>query len=300
MFEFCDVTKKFQTHFWAPSLTVLDRLSFKVREHSLTGFLGANGSGKTTSIKILLNLLFPNDGKVAFYRWQDLPMQKVMKKIGYVTERPYYYSYLTGREFLQYMGTLSGLNAKKLFPIMEKYSEKLSIRSVLDRKVATYSKGMLQRLGIVASLLHDPQLLILDEPTSGIDPVGRKEIKDFLMELNQEGKTIFVSSHIVSDLEAICSDLVVINRGKLVYQGSCQKLLENHSKENYTAVVASDRTQLAVLSQRVKKIGSNKVEYIFEAKNKESFLQACLNCRTIPIKFEKQVPTLEEIIYGIS
>ena len=300
MFAFYGVTKKFQTHFWTPSLCVLDGLSFKVKEGSLSGFLGANGSGKTTSIKILLNHLFADEGKVEFYRWKDVSHERIMKKIGYVTERPYYYSYLTGREFLQYMGALSGIDEKRLLSIIERYSERLSIQSALDRRVATYSKGMLQRLGIVASLLHDPELLIFDEPTSGIDPVGRKEIKDFLVELHHEGKTIFVSSHIVSDLEAICSDLVVINRGKLVYEGGCRELLENNSQEGYVAVVASDHERLAVLSQRVKKIGSDKVEYLFEAKNKEHFLRACLDCGTVPIKFEKQVPNLEEIIYGIS
>ncbi|MCY4644063.1 MAG: ABC transporter ATP-binding protein [Bacteriovoracales bacterium] len=300
MFEFDNITKKFQTSFWESSLPVLDQLSFKVKEQSLTGFLGTNGSGKTTSIKILLRLIAPDRGKIIFSHQKKQHFEKILSKIGYVTERPYYYPYLKGREFLCYMGQLSCVEKNILESRIEKYAHRLSIDFALERKIATYSKGMLQRLGIVACLLHNPDLLILDEPTSGMDPIGRKEIKDLLVELHHEGKTIFFSSHIIADVEEICSDLVIIDRGKLIYEGTCRSLLEKYATEDYLAVMEQDYASLGVFAHRIRRPGSGKIQYYFDAKNRENFLKACVDCKAVPVKFERSMPTLEKIVYKMS
>ena len=299
MFEFHNVTKTFKKDFWQQPFKALDSLSFRISPHSLTGFLGANGSGKTTAIKVLLEIIFPSSGNVTFPYWQHLSKKERLKKIGYVPERPYYYSYLSGLEFLTYMGQLNGVSSKNLKKRIETYTEKLSIAKHLNKKIESHSKGMLQRLGLTASLLHDPELLILDEPTSGIDPLGRKEIKDFLIDLRDEGKTIFISSHIVSDLEEICSNLIIIESGKLAYQGLCHDLIRENSEENYYALLEIQDKYLSSVANKVKKI-AGKYEYSFDGKKREHFFKRCLSLGLTPIRFERKSPSLEDIVYHIS
>lgn len=299
MFEFHGIVKTFKTDFWIPSTTALDSLSFTVPPLSLTGLLGSNGAGKTTAIKVLLELIFPDSGKVVFPAWQNLSKVEKLKKIGYVPERPYFYPYLTALEFLNYMGHLNGIERKILKKRIETYTEKLSIAEHLEKKIEGYSKGMLQRLALTASLLHNPDLLIFDEPTSGIDPLGRKEIKDFLIDLHSEGKTILISSHIVSDLEEICSDIIIVESGKLAYQGRCHDLIKKHSEEMYHATLDIRDNRLSSLSVSVKEI-AGKYEYTFEGNHREDFFNKCYHGGLIPLKFERKTPSLEEIVYNLS
>ncbi len=300
MLEFYNVTKKFKTNFWDSPFFALNKFSFHLQNNTLTGFLGANGSGKTTAIKILLHLIFPNSGEIRFTKWNHLSSEARFKKIGYMPERPYYYPYLSGLEFLTYVGSLSGVPKKLLISRIEEYSTALSIEQHLEKKISGYSKGMLQRLGLTASLIHDPELLILDEPTSGIDPLGRKEIKMFLNDLHRKGKTIFISSHIVSDLEEICSHLVIIDKGTLAYQGTCSNLLEKNAKQDHSALLEGKHRELKELSMDVKKVGEKKYQYIFNMEKKKDFLKTCISLNTTPLKFERRIPTLEEIVYNLS
>ena len=300
MLEFYNVTKRFKTDFWTPTFLALNQFSFHLKEGTLTGFLGANGSGKTTAIKILLNFIFPSSGEIRFKKWQNLSLEERLKKIGYTPERPYYYPYLSGLEFLTYVGSLSGVPNKLLFSRIEEYSTILSIANHLEKKISGYSKGMLQRLGLTASLIHGPELLILDEPTSGIDPLGRREIKMFLSDLHRKGKTIFVSSHIVSDLEEICSHLVIIEKGTLAYEGTCINLLEKNAEKGHFALLEEEHRELKELSRKVKKVSERKYEYYFNTEKKEDFLKTCLSLNTTPLKFERRTPTLEEIVYNLS
>ena len=297
MFSFHGVTKKFKTDFWKPPSKALDNLSFRVEKHSITGLIGANGSGKTTAIKTALGLIFPDSGNIDFYGWKKTDSSKIIQEVGYMPERPYYYSYLTGLEFLIYMGELNNVDKKALFLRIEDYSDRLSIKEHLSKKISGYSKGMLQRLGLTASLLHGPQLLILDEPTAGIDPLGRKEIKDFLLLLKDEGKSIFISSHIFSDLEEICSHLVIIDKGKLIYQGKTDELIEENTKERYYAVLEKKGPLPDSISKDVKKISGEKYEYTLDKRDRKDFLKVCIESDIIPLKFEKKTPSLEEVVY---
>jgi ABC-2 type transport system ATP-binding protein len=233
MIEFRNVTKTFQKDFWAQPFKALDNVSFKIPQASMVGFLGANGAGKTTSLKILMEFIKPNSGEVLFSSELGGGLFQALSKIGYLPERPYFYPHLTGQEFAELMGQLSNVPRALLKERIKTWSKQLNIDHALNRQIRGYSKGMLQRIGFVTVLLHDPQMLILDEPLSGLDPVGRKEMKDVMRRLNNEGKTVFFSSHIVSDIEETCSDVVVLEDGQCIYNGEIEELLDENRSSGY-------------------------------------------------------------------
>ena len=229
MFNVRNISKEFQEDFWKEPFKALDDFSFELPEGVITGFLGANGAGKTTFLKILLKFIKPTSGDIQYKNFED---KKIFKDIGYMPERPYYYEHLTGREFLTYCGKLQDLSDEELEKAISLWTKELKVDFALDRYLKSYSKGMLQRVGFASALLHNPKLVILDEPLSGLDPIGRKEFKDILVKLNKEyGCTVFFSSHIVSDVEEVCENVVVIEKGRLVYQGKISDLLTQASKK---------------------------------------------------------------------
>lgn len=237
--EFKEVSKSYRYDFWTPQFFALEKASFSISRGQVVGFLGANGAGKTTSIKILMDFIRPDDGEVIFSSELGKNRRERMNNIGFLPERPYFYPTLTGEEFCFYMGRLNGLSTAAIRQNINKWAEIFNISFALNRKIQTYSKGMLQRLGFVTALLHNPHLIVLDEPLSGLDPLGRKEIKDALLLLHREGKTIFFSSHIVSDVEEICSQVVVLQKGKMLYQGSIDKLIEDNLSDEFTLICSS-------------------------------------------------------------
>ena len=225
MFTVDKIVKSFKTDFWAKSFYALDGVSFTVERGQTVGFLGANGAGKTTLLKILMGLIYQDSGEIRFHPELGATREQVFSNLGFLPERPYFYPYLTGRSFLSYMGRLQHLSASVQKEKIASLSERLQIAHALDRKIRGYSKGMLQRLGLASALMHDPMMVILDEPLSGLDPVGRKEFKDILQFLGRQGKTVFFSSHIVPDVEEICDNIVLLEKGKLVYQGRMEDII---------------------------------------------------------------------------
>lgn len=224
----------------------LNDVSFTLEGGVATGFLGANGAGKTTFIKILLGFITASEGRVVFSDQLGGSRMEALKKIGYVPERPYYYQHLKGQEFLMYMGKLSELTPNRINEVIEKYSERLAINFALGREISGYSKGMLQRLGFLCALLNDPELLILDEPLSGLDPIGRRDIKDLIQELVNEGKSIFISSHIIPDVEEVCERVVCLDQGRLVYQGRIRDLLEKTSSGRVRIIYYKENEEKSV------------------------------------------------------
>lgn len=189
-------------------------VSLQVKAGEVFGLLGLNGAGKTTTIKLLLGLLFPSQGEVRLFG-EKLPHRDVMRRIGYLPELPTFYKYLTVRELLQLYGTLSDLDAATIDARVPAILERVGLQAQKTKRLGEYSKGMLQRAGLAQALLHDPSFFVLDEPVSGLDPLGLKEMRQLLLDLNKQGKTIFFSSHIISEAEKLCHRVGIIHQGKL-------------------------------------------------------------------------------------
>ena len=199
-------------------------VSFEVRRGEIFGFLGPNGAGKTTTIKMLTGLIAPSGGE-AFLFGERVPSPEARRRIGFLPENPYVYPYLTPREFVELCGRLSGMSGQKLRRRTMEVLEQVKIAYAADRQVRRLSKGMLQRTGLAAALVSDPEMLILDEPMSGLDPVGRKEVRDLIFAERDQGRTIFFSTHILSDVESMCDRVTILREGKVVVSGAIRQLL---------------------------------------------------------------------------
>lgn len=205
----------------APSLVGLD---LTVRENEVFGFLGRNGAGKTTTIKLLCGLIRPTRGAARIFG-EDCKRRESRRLIGYLPENPYFYEYLTPRETLDFYGKLQGLSAAGRAVEWKKLSELLDLGAIADQRVRGFSKGMRQRLGFAVALVGDPKLLVLDEPMSGLDPLGRRSIRELILRMRDEKKTIFFSSHVLGDVEQICDRVGILVKGKLTRHGRIDELL---------------------------------------------------------------------------
>lgn len=219
--------KSYKIGFWGRLHVALNNLDLKVPKGSIYGFLGANGAGKTTTIKLLLGLQSPSRGSLKIFG-ESIDSNRVKARIGYLPERPILHADLTGNEFLNFHRNLYGRyrNQKKVKSNKE-LLELVGVPEVGDRLLREFSKGMLQRVGIAQALVNNPDLIILDEPMSGLDPVGRRDVRNLINALSEEGKTIFFSSHILSDVESICDEIAFLEKGVLKAQGSLQAIVSN-------------------------------------------------------------------------
>jgi ABC-2 type transport system ATP-binding protein len=208
------ISKEFKEGVGSKRVKALVNLDLEIQEGEVFGFLGPNGAGKSTAIKILLNLIFPDNG-AAFILGKDAGTVDVRKFVGYLPENPYFYDYLTAEELLWFGGKTSGLDKKEIKTRSESLLNKVNLLHARKRPLRTYSKGMLQRAGLALALIHDPQVVILDEPMSGLDPIGRKMVGDLIVELKGQGKTVFFSSHILTDIERFCDRVGIIIDGRL-------------------------------------------------------------------------------------
>ncbi len=210
-----DVRKSFRDDMSFRQREVLHGVSFSVRLGEILGFLGPNGAGKTTTIKVVLGLVRPDSGRVAIFG-RPLTERSVMSHVGFLPETPYFFPHLSLREFLAFCGRMSGMGGASLPSRVERITEMVGLLGSLEQRLKGFSKGMLQRAGLAQAILHDPDLLILDEPFSGLDPLGRITVRDILVELKARGKTIFLSSHILPDMEALCDRTCIIRDGVIV------------------------------------------------------------------------------------
>src|SRR5678815_1726858 len=238
--EITNLTKDYEVGFFRKrKVRALDGLSLSIDHGQIFGFLGANGAGKTTTLKLLMRLIFPTTGsaKILGHDIQDVSMHQ---RIGYLPEHPYFYDYLTAREFLEYCGEIFGLRAAE----RKKRTSDLLARVKLDEKrwdtqLRKFSKGMLQRVGLAQSLVNDPEIVFLDEPMSGLDPVGRREVRDLIGSLRDEGKTVFMCSHILSDIEVLCDRVAILKRGKLAQVGYLDELRRTTEGPERMEVIAT-------------------------------------------------------------
>ena len=213
--EILDLEKTYLVGFWRKRPKVaLRALRLTIAEGEVFGFLGPNGAGKTTTLKLLMGLVFPTSGSARILgREMDDP--EVKSQIGFLPEQPYFYDHLTARELLNYYGQLSGVPAKGRSARVEQMLGRVGLADAAGIQLRKFSKGMLQRVGLAQAILHDPKLVFLDEPMSGLDPMGRREVRDLIQQLRSEGKTVFFSTHILSDAEALCDRVGVIHQGEL-------------------------------------------------------------------------------------
>ena len=239
--QISNLTKDYKTGFFKQrSVRALDGLTLEVRSGQIFGFLGGNGAGKTTTIKILMGLLHPTTGEAKILG-QDISEIDVHRRLGYCPENPYFYDYLTPLELLNYFGEIFGLNSQKR---KERSTDLLNAvglqKSDWNKHLRKFSKGMLQRVGLAQSLLNDPEIIFLDEPMSGLDPIGRREIRELIAGLRTHGKTVFMSTHILSDIESLCDEVAILSRGKLTATGNLQDLLTSSSdRQGFEVTIAN-------------------------------------------------------------
>ncbi len=223
--ETIDLTKDYLVGFWRKHpKRALDHLNLRVETGEVFGLLGPNGAGKTTTLKILLRSVFPTSGR-ARVLGKELDDISMHSRIGYLPEQPYFYDHLTAKEFMNYVGELFGILASERHRRVGNLLERVGLAESLNIPLRKFSKGMVQRLGIAQALINDPELVFLDEPMSGLDPLGRHEVRDLILELNREGKTVFFSTHILPDAETLCSRVAILNRGRLQGCGEIRKIL---------------------------------------------------------------------------
>jgi ABC-2 type transport system ATP-binding protein len=225
-----EVAKDFRPGLGLRRKRVLHGISFGVREGEIFGFVGPNGAGKTTTLKILMGLIRPTSGRATILG-HDVRETAFRRHVGFLPENPYFYEYLTGREILSFYARLSGLPRAGRRAGIEALLEQVGLTHAADARLRTYSKGMLQRVGIAQALVHDPRVVFLDEPMSGLDPIGRKEIRDLILRLRAEGKTVFMNTHILSDVELVCDRVAIIARGRIVHEGVIDEFLASGERE---------------------------------------------------------------------
>jgi ABC-2 type transport system ATP-binding protein len=245
--EINNLTKDYEVGFWRKrKVRALDGVSLTVEPHQIFGFLGANGAGKTTTLKVLMRLIFPTGGSARILD-RDISDISMHERIGYLPENPYFYDYLTAREFLNYCGELFGLDKNTRSRRTEELLQRVNLdRQSWDRQLRKFSKGMLQRVGLAQALVNDPEVVFLDEPMSGLDPVGRREVRDLIAGLRGEGKTVFMCSHILSDIEVLCDNVAILKGGKVARSGSLDELRahETNSIEIIAASAGADQASL--------------------------------------------------------
>lgn len=283
------------------SKEILHGVSFSAREGEILGFLGPNGAGKTTTIKIILGLLRQDHGSVTIF---DRPAgeKRSMSRIGYLPENPFYYPHLSLKEFLEFCGRLSGISNKKLDARCEEIISLVGLDRNKKQKIKSFSKGMLQRTGLAQAILHDPDLLILDEPFSGLDPGGRKTVRDIILELRNNGKTIFFSSHILPDMEALCDRTVIINNGAITKSIGLDEIFRiGENRIEITARGCSSKT-LDDLRDYLERVDNKDEETFLFVKKQEyirTVIQHIYNSGGEILKVANEHPSLEETFMNL-
>jgi ABC-2 type transport system ATP-binding protein len=248
--EIDQLTKDYDVGFWRKrKVRALDGLSVTVNQGEIFGFLGANGAGKTTTLKLLMRLIFPTGGSARILG-HDIADVSMHSRIGYLPENPYFYDYLTALEFLNFCGQIFGFSKTARDSRSKELLRRVRLEeSKWNTQLRKFSKGMLQRVGLAQALVNNPEVVFLDEPMSGLDPIGRREVRDLIASLRQEGKTVFMCSHILSDIEVLCDRVAILKGGRLAQVGYLDELRQQVSGRNLVEVIISGVDQAALESQ---------------------------------------------------
>ena len=238
--EIENLVKDYEVGFWRKRrVRALDNLSVTVNQGEIFGFLGANGAGKTTTLKLLMRLIFPTAGNARILG-HDIADVSMHSRIGYLPENPYFYDYLTAVEFLNFCGQIFGYSQSTRNARAKEMLTRVHLNeSKWNTQLRKFSRGMLQRVGLAQALVNDPEIVFLDEPMSGLDPIGRREVRDLIATLRQEGKTVFMCSHILSDIEVLCDRIAILKGGRLAHVGYLNELRESVGSGSHLEVVAT-------------------------------------------------------------
>ena len=220
------LSKTYRTGFWKTKpVLALDNLNLEVFENEIFGCLGPNGAGKSTTLKLLMSLIYPTAGRAEILGESVFNLE-ARRHIGYLPESPYFYEYLTAEEFLTYYGSLFGFSKSELKSRVDHFLKLTDVFHARKLQLRKFSKGMLQRVGIAQAIIGDPKVVFLDEPMSGLDPIGRREVRNLILQLKREGKTIFFSTHILNDVETLCDRIAILNRGMVIGSGTLNELFD--------------------------------------------------------------------------
>ena len=246
------LTKVFPVPFRRKSITAVRDLNLRVEAGEVYGLLGPNGSGKSTTLKIILGLASPTRGRTKIFG-RDSSLVESRQAVGFLPENPYFYKFLTGEETLRFFGKLCRVNGSRLKSRVRELLELVGLTNARDQRLSTYSKGMLQRIGLAQALINEPKLVVLDEPTAGVDPAGSRDIRNLIVDLKQRGITVLLSSHLLTQVQEVCDRVGILARGALVSEGRLQELIaiENRSElvlENASEALVKEIEKLAANS----------------------------------------------------
>ncbi len=291
-----NLTKVFKAGFRGKNVAALKGLNLEVNEGEIFGFLGPNGAGKTTTIKMLMGLIYPTAGK-AWILDKEVGDVEIKNRIGFLPEQPYFYDYLTSREFLLFYGQLFGFAGDELRARMNNLLSLVGLEDASDLQLRKFSKGMLQRIGIAQALINQPDLIVLDEPMSGLDPIGRKEIRDIILRLKEDGKTVFFSTHIIPDVEMICDRVGILMKGELINVGRSDEIMDARVK--YVDIIAKNvsRKTLAhieAMGSSVYETGEHVSLKVKDEYNVDAILQVIRDGKGRVVSVIPQRETLEE------
>ena len=294
--EIKNFSKQFRSHWTFSKIPAVNNISLEIKEGEIFGFLGHNGAGKSTTIKSIVGLHKATSGQILF---DGKPVAESKKYMGYLPEHPYFYDHLTVKETLSFFAQLLEIENKNK---VEEVIEELGLAERKNQKVKELSKGWQQRLGFAQAILNDPKLLILDEPFSGLDPVARKQIRDIIYDRNKKGTTVFMTSHILSDVNEICGRVIIMNKGNIVKEVNLKKWNKTSAK-SYELTITKEEAEKIKADINFNSNSNTSLEGKFsfdtyEDSNKA--LEFCIKNNIEIISFEKKVPSLEEVFIEIS
>ena len=292
-----DLHKSFKTGFIPKRKKILNGISLDVHSGEIFGYLGPNGAGKTTTLKCVLGLIFPDKGKIEMFGQSHLAL-RAKEKIGFLPENPYFYDHLTATEFLSFYSDLALTKKGDKQARIQTLLKMVGLEHTAGLKMRKFSRGMLQRIGLAQALINDPSLVFLDEPLGGLDPLGRKEIRDIIVRLKEEGKTVFLSSHILQDIEMICDRVAILVEGRIINQGFLQDLISEKVKVTEITISGIQTEDLEDLGERYSVQGKRILLKVFEEENIAGVLQLV---QTKKGKIHSLIPrteTLEDLFVG--
>jgi ABC-2 type transport system ATP-binding protein len=289
-----DLRKTFRLGFIPKTRPILKGITVSVREGEIFGYLGPNGAGKTTTIKCLLDLIRPDAGTIEIFGRSHLSPRS-RESVGFLPENPYFYDYLTAREFLAFTAGLFGLGRGEQGERIGRLLKLVGLERAADLPLRKYSRGMLQRAGLAQALINDPRLVILDEPLGGMDPLGRKEIRDIIVRFKDEGKTVFFTSHILQDIEMICDRVAIIVGGRIVKDGPLRELISERVLFTEATIAGLAPADFAGLGESVSAQGDRVLLRIFDETRVDEVVGLVHERRGRLIALSPRTETLEDI-----